>query len=312
MNRTALLFTLLFVLAASHASGTSPGGDLRPPTPEEKNFYASVVLPAMQTVKRAMPPVQQGWVVESETAIPQALPEMVMGDAGKLWFTYAISYKRAVDLAGERKKLDEALVAARTTFEGESKVQTDELTKKRAAAEEALKKAAKKQNHAEEDRLKKELEDINGRLRAIAEETERKILFETEEYLVRDTSFTVRLTVNATTASFPDARYFSRPRAAYALKKEGGRVALTGWKPDQVLLLYGDWDDARQDTFRESGAAAVLVTGADDSDHDGGRSVAHGAVLQAYGNAGHSGPDEMIAEPSSYTDTIPAGTRRVH
>jgi hypothetical protein len=250
MNRFALPLILLFVFTAASVYGAPISGGMRPPTQEEKNFFTNVVLPAMMTVKKAMPPAPQGWIVESETPIAPVLPDLVSDNATRLWFNYAISYKRAADIEGERKKLDDALAEARTNFEGAAKSRANELTKKRAAAEEALKRAAKKQNHSEEKRLKKEIEEINGKLRAISEETERAILAETDEYLVRDTSFTLRFTVNATTAAFPDARYFSRPRAAYALKKEGGRVGPTGWKQDQVMLLYGDWADAGKDTFR--------------------------------------------------------------
>ena len=250
MDRFSAVLALLFVFVATSVPCAPAGGDQRPPTQEEKNFYANVVLPAMMTVKKAMPPAPPGWIVESETPLAPELPGLVTADAARLWFSYAISYKRVADLEGERKKLDEALATARTDFEGAAKARTDELTKKRLDAEGALKKAAKKQNHAEEKRLKKELADIDGQLRALSEEIERAILAETEEHLVRDTGFTIRLTLNATTASFPDARYFSRPKAAYALKKEGGRVGATGWKPDQILLLYGEWADAGKDTFR--------------------------------------------------------------
>ena len=252
MDRTPLLCTLLIVvvLSAAGASGAPAGVDLRPPTPEEKDFYASVALPAMTLVKKAMPPVPQGWIVESETPVAPALPALVSDDAGRLWFSYTITYKRKADFERERKQLEEAIAEARKELEAAAKTRTDGLTKKRLETEGALKKAAAKKNDPDEHRLKQELEDIKGRLLSIPEETERAIAAETEDHLVRDTAFTVRLTVNATTASFPTARYFSRPRAAYALKKEGGRVGLTGWKLDQVLLLYGDWDDAGKDSFR--------------------------------------------------------------
>lgn len=254
MIRSAVLCTLLIapLLAAGSAAGApAVAGDLRTPTQEEKDFYASVVLPAMTVVKRAMPSVPLGWTVESETPVPSSLPDLIAGDPGKLWFSYAITYKRtAADIERDRKRLDESIAEARKTIESENAARTTELTKQRLETENALAKTANRKNQADEKRLRKELDEINGKLLALAEESEKAVIRETEEHLVRDTSFTVRVTINATTASFPDARYFSRPKAAYALKKEGGRVGLTGWKPDQVLLLYGDWEDARQDTFR--------------------------------------------------------------
>jgi len=250
MIHSAVLLTLLLVHSSAIAAGAPASGEMRSPTQEEKNFYANVVLPAMTAVRKAMPPAPQGWIVESETPLAPHLPDLVSGDRGRLWFSYAISYKRVADVENERKRLEEVLVDARKEFHEAAKAQADALTIKRAEAEEALKKAAKKKDHPQETRLKKDLEDIDGRLRVISEETERAIAAETEDYLVRDTVLKVRLTVNETTAAFPDARYFSRPRAAYALKKEGGRVGLTGWKQDQVLLLYGDWSDAGKDTFR--------------------------------------------------------------
>jgi len=189
-------------------------------------------------------------MVESDTPIAPALPEQVTGDASALRFSYAITYRREAGVEDEKKRLDEAYAAALKTHTEAARAQTDELAKQKTAAEQALKKAAKKKKRKEEQRLKKELEDIEVRLRAIPGDTERAIGADVVDYLVRDTGITVRVTVNDTSAALADARYFSRPKAAYALKKEGGRVGPAGWKADELLLLYGDWDDAGKNAFR--------------------------------------------------------------
>jgi len=250
MNRTPLLLTILLVLTAASAAGAPPGGEMRSPTQEEQNFYASVVLPAMTTVRKAMPPAPRGWVVESETPIAPVLPAQVSGEAAVLRFSYTITYKREAGVEDEKKRLDEVHAEAQKKHNEAARTQTDELVKRKTATEQALKKAAKKKKRAEEKRLKKELEEIEGNLRAIPRDTEQAIMADVDDYLVRDTGVTVRVTVNDTSAGLADARYFSRPKAAYALKKEGGRVGPAGWTADQLLILYGDWEDAGKNAFR--------------------------------------------------------------
>jgi hypothetical protein len=250
MIRSALLITILAVLSSSPAFCAAAAGEMRPPTQEEKKFYSSVVLPAMLTVKTSMPPVPQGWVVENETPIASGLPGEIAGDASGLRFSYAITYTRVAGVEDEKKRLDEVHAEALKKHGDVAREQTDELAKKKAATADAMKKAAKKKKKKEEQRLKKELEVIEGRLRAIPAETEQAVSADVEDYIVRDRGITVRVTVNDTTAALADARYFSRPKAAYALKKEGGRVGPTGWKADELLLLYGDWDDAGKNVFR--------------------------------------------------------------
>jgi len=250
MDRSALLLIILLVLSSTGAFGAPAGGELRPPTQEEKNFYATVVLPAMTTVRKAMPPVPQGWVIESETPVALSLPGQVTGESAGLRFRYEITYKREAGVEAEKKRFDEVYAEALKQHTDAAKVQTDGLAKRKTETEQALKKAAKQKKRTEEKRLKKELEDIEGRLRAIPGETEKAINADVDDYLVRDTSVTVRVSVNDASAALAEARSFSRPKAAYALKKEGGRVGPTGWKADELLLLYGDWDDAGKNSFR--------------------------------------------------------------
>ena len=116
--------------------------------------------------------------------------------------------------------------------------------------EKALKQAVKNKKKADEKRLRKELEEIAAKKRAIPDEMEQAILADTDDYLIRDTAITVRVAVNETAARLPQSRAFSRPKAAYALKKQGGRVGHIGWQTDQLMILYGDWDDAGNGQFR--------------------------------------------------------------
>lgn len=244
MDRFAAFLMALMLMAVSPVGGAPAAAATRPPTPEEQHFYTSVVLPAMLTVKTSMPPAPPGWVVENETPIPPALPDQIAGSAANLRFIYAVTYRRVEGVENEKNRLAEVLAEAQRKHNAAAQAQTDELTKKRSDAELALKKALKKKNRVEEKKRKKELEDIKLRLSAIPGDAERAISEETDEYVVRDTMISIRVSVNETSAELPEGRYYSRPKAAYAVKREGGRVGPAGWKEDTVLLLYGDWEDA--------------------------------------------------------------------
>ncbi|MHB8844393.1 MAG: hypothetical protein ACYC7L_06545 [Nitrospirota bacterium] len=244
MDRIAASLMVLMLMALSLAAGAPDAAATRPPTPEEQHFYTSVVLPAMLTVKTSMPPAPQGWIVESETPISPALPDQITGSAANMRFSYTVTYRRDEGVENEKSRLAEVLAEAQRKHNAAAQARTDELTKKRSDAELALKQALKKKNRVEEKKRKKELEDIKLKLSAIPGDTERAISEETDEYVVRDTMISITISVNETSAELPDGRYYSRPKAAYAVKQEGGRVGPAGWKEDRVLLLYGDWEDA--------------------------------------------------------------------
>ena len=250
MKNPAILPIILLLTTITAAQGAAPAPGMRQPTQAEKDFYASTVLPAMTTVRKAMPRAPQGWSVHSETPVALALPEQVTDDAGRLRFAYEISYRRIDGMADEVKRLDEVYAEAKKKHGEAAKAQSGELAKKQAEAEKALTKAVKNKKKADEKRLRKELEEIKAKQRAVPEDMEQAILAETNDYLIRDTAMTVRVAVNETAAGMPQARAFSRPKAAYALKKQGGRVGPTGWQTDQLMILYGDWDDAGNDQFR--------------------------------------------------------------
>lgn len=244
MNRIVVPLMVLMLMALSPAVDAPAAAETRPPTPEEKHFYTSVVLPAMLTVKTSMPPAPQGWVVENETPIHPALPEQITGVVANLRFSYAVTYRRVEGVENEKNRLAEAFAEVQKKHHAAAQHLTDELAKKRSDAELALKKALKKKNRVEEKKRKKEIEDIKLKQSAIPGDTERAISGEMDEYVVRDTMISIRISVNETSAELPDGRYYSRPKAAFAVKREGGRVGPAGWKEDQVLLLYGDWEDA--------------------------------------------------------------------
>lgn len=250
MKSPAVLSVILLLSVAASAHGAAAGPEKRPPTPQEKEFYAATVLPAMTTVRKAMPRAPQGWVVERDPPAALAPPDLVTDDASRLKFVYEISYLRIEGVEDEQKRLDEAYAAAQKKHREAAKTLEADLAKKQSDAEKALQKAVKNKKKGEEKKLRKELEEIANRKRAIPAETEQAIRADTEDLLVRDTGLTVRISVNEASVAMPDARSFSRPKAAYALRREGGRSGATDWKPDTVLLLYGDWEDGGKDTFR--------------------------------------------------------------
>jgi len=242
INRILLaLFVAAMVLVneGAHAS-----------TQEEETFFRDVFLPAMKMVKAAMPAAPEGWIVESETKIDETLPEQVSGDILNLRFTYAITYKRVKGVPEETKQLDDALAASKKKYNDTAGNQTGELAKKKKALEQALQTSQKRKESGREKRLQKELDEVTRKLDAIPQDTEQMISQEMEEFLVKDTEVQVRVIVNDSTAAFPDARFFSRPKAAYALKKDEGRIGATGWQTGKYMILYGDWQDAGKFAFR--------------------------------------------------------------
>ena len=250
MKNPAVLPFILLLAAISPVYGAAPAPTMHPPTQAEKDFYAATVLPALTTVRNAMPRAPQGWIVEGETPVALLLPEQVTEDAGRLRTVYEIRYARIDGVEAEKKRLDEVYTEAKKTHGEAAKAQADELAKKQAEAEKALKQAVKNKKKAEEKRLRKELEETAAKQRAIQADMEQAIRADTDEYLIRDTAITVRVEINPAAAGLPQSRAFSRPKAAYALKKEGGRVGPTGWQTDQLMILYGDWDDAGNGQFR--------------------------------------------------------------
>jgi hypothetical protein len=188
--------------------------------------------------------------VESKTAIAASLPDQVSQEPGSLRYDYAITYKRIDGVSDEQKRLDETAAAVRKEATDAAKVRRDKLMKKKTLTRQALFKAQNNQEEAKEKRFKKELAKIEGDLKALTGDTEQKILQATEPLLVKDAVLSIRLSLDEGTIAFPEARAFTRPKVAFALRREGMRIGVTEWKETEVLILYGDWQEVQPNSFR--------------------------------------------------------------
>lgn len=248
-QRVPVLVALIF-LASGAFRPSLAGGEMHSPTLEEKTFYTNIVVPALTTIERAMPPAPQGWAVESRTAIAPTLPDQVSIEPGSFRYDYAIVYKRIDGVGDEQKRLDETAAAVQKEAAETAKEQHDTLMKKMALTRQALLKARNDKAVGRERRLKKELAETERNLAALPGEMEQKVLQATEPLLVKDAGLLVRLSLDEGAAAFPDAKAFTRAKVAFALRKEGMRVGVTGWKETETLLLYGDWQEVQPNSFR--------------------------------------------------------------
>ena len=250
MKRIVAVFAVLVFLASSASRPVIAQGEMHSPTQEEKAFYTSVVVPALTTIERAMPPAPQGWIIESKTVIAPSLPDQVSQEPGSLRYDYTVAYKRVDGVSEEQKRLDETAAAVQKEATETAKAQHDTLMKKKTIARKALFRAQNDKAVGRERRLKKELEEIERNLKALSGDTEQKVLQATEPLLVKDAALLVRLSLDEGAIAFPDAKAFTRPKVAFALRKEGTRIGVTGWKETEVLILYGDWQEVQPNSFR--------------------------------------------------------------
>lgn len=250
MKRFVPALIALLLLASGASRPANADGEMHPPTQEEKAFYTSVVVPALTTIERAMPPAPQGWTIESKTVIAPSLPDQVSTEPGSFRYDYAITYKRVDGVNDEQKRLDETAAAVQKEVGDAATAQTKKLETKKTLTRRAMFKAQNNQDAAKEKQFKRELAKIERDLNALPGATEQKVLQATEPLLVKDAGLSVRLSLDEGAIAFPEARAFTRPKVAFALRREGMRVGVTEWKESEVLILYGDWQEVQPNSFR--------------------------------------------------------------
>jgi hypothetical protein len=250
MERIVSVLAAILLLASGASRSARAEGEMHSPTQEETAFYTSVVAPALMKIERAMPPAPQGWIVESKTVIAPSLPEQVALEPGSLRYDYAITYKRIDGISDEQKRIDDKAAAVQKEATDAASVRRDKLMKKKTLTRQAMFKAKNNNDGEKEKRFKKELEKIERDLNALPKDAEQKILKATEPLLVRDAVLTVRLSLDEGAITFQEAKAFTRPKVAFALRREGMRMGLTGWKETELLFLYGDWQEVQPDFFR--------------------------------------------------------------
>ena len=235
------------------ASRIMAGDDTQPAAGEEGKFNASVVAPAVTLIKKALPPAPPGWVVAGEMKLDPAPPERTMDKMRSLRFSCSISYKRVEGLQEERKRLDDAYRESSSRHEEAVKPLIEELLKKQTAASLKLRKATRRRNQPEVQRLNDELDENGKTMRALHEETDRNIAQDMESYLIKDAEASVRVSLNDNEAELLNGEPISVRGAAFALRREGGRTGATDWNEGQTLILYGNWQQERENAFRAEG-----------------------------------------------------------
>jgi hypothetical protein len=244
---TAVFVFMILSLTASRVKADSY---TQPAAGDEQQFYASVVAPAMTAVKKALPPAPPGWVVAGEMKIDTMPLGKAVDGMRSLRFSCFISYKRVEGLQGERKRLDDAYRESSRRHEEDAKPRIEELLKKQTETSLKLRKATRRKNLREVQRLNDELDENGNTMRALHEETDRKIALDMENYLIKDSEASIRVSLNDNGAELLHGEPVSARDAAFALRREGERIGATAWNEGRTLILYGDWQQEREYTFR--------------------------------------------------------------
>ncbi len=242
-----IIFSMIFALAGSEVFSDAA---VHPASKEEGDFYVSVIAPALTVVKKAMPPAPQGWAVAGETKIPADPPGRVSADIAAFHVAYLITYKRMDGVKEEQRRLDELYAASSSRNREAAKLQIDVLIQQQTDTSLALKKAARRRNRQEMERLNAELDENGRKMRAIHEDIDRKIAKDIEPYLVKDAEASILVSLNDASAEQPEGGSLAFPGAAFAVRKEGARAGVTSWREGWTMLLFGEWEQEKQNRFR--------------------------------------------------------------
>jgi len=244
MNRFTKCMVLLLLLLSLHSRVHA--GEMRPATEEETKFYTSTVVPAQNAVKKAMPPAAAGWVKASEST----LPDGKSSEMSRLHFSYLVIYKRTAGVAEEKKKLRSVYAESSRRHEEEVRADIERLIDQQSEIASALRKATKRKNQPEIDRLNSELDENGKKMSALHKDMNDAIARDVEPYLVKDAEASIRVSVNDAYAEFSATDSFLQPKSVFALRSVGERTGVTGWSEGQILLLYGNWQKGGQDSYR--------------------------------------------------------------
>ena len=249
VRRTAAVFFSFFmifylVVGHGHAAGepTAPA--------QEIDFYTTTVLPAMNKVKKAMPPAPVGWVVAGETKsdpLPRSAHDQTVPF---LHFIYQIRYQRTAGIREEKKKLNEVYNESAERNGEAANPRVEELLKQQTTASLALRKATRRKNQAEIQRLNDELDENGRKMRAIHEEVDKRISGDVDPYLIKDAEAIIRVAVNEEVFETACGEPLSVSEAAFAFRLEGKRTGPAAWKEGQTVILYGNWQQSGNGVLR--------------------------------------------------------------
>jgi hypothetical protein len=222
------------------------GGGIPPAVEGKKVFYATTVIPAITTVKKAMPQPPEGWIAASDNVLPAPVPD----ESNQVHFHYQITFRRVAGVQKEKTRLNDAFTESSRKHNEEAKPLIEKLIDQQSETARALRKATRNRNQLQIQRLNEELDENGRKMKALHDDIEGKIAQEVEPYLVKDAEASIEVSINDAIAVLPDGKLFTNPDTAFAIRKEGGRVGATGWNEGQIVLLYGDWRQESQDVFR--------------------------------------------------------------
>jgi hypothetical protein len=199
-----------------------------------------------------MPPAPAGWTVAGETGI-DPMPELVNAAMQHLRFSYHITYRRVDGVKGEKKRLDDAYAESSRRHGEAAKPLIDALIKQQTETSLALRKAARRRNHAGEKRLNDELDENGRRMHALHEDVEKKISRDLEPFLVKDAETSLRVSVNDERAAIRRGEPIAMPNAAFAFRSDGERAGPFAWKEGQTVVLFGAWQQEQANVFGTAG-----------------------------------------------------------
>jgi hypothetical protein len=248
MRRIAVTLSAVFMIFYPSGYGKAAGEPTA--SAQEIDFYAATVVPTMNKVKNAMPPAPVGWVVAGETKsdpLPRSAHDQT---APFLNFIYQITYERTAGIREEKKKLN-AVYRESAEKNGEAaNPRIEALLKQQTTTSLALRKAARRKNQAEMQRLNDELDENGRKMRAVHEEVAEKISRDVDPYLIKDAEAIIRVAVNAEVFETGRGEPLSVPGAAFAFRLEGERTGPAAWKEGRTVILYGNWQQSGNGMFR--------------------------------------------------------------
>ncbi len=252
ISRSLITSTVIMVLAL--ACSIAAADARHPATKEEKNYYVSTIVPALTVVKKALPPAPKGWMIAEETGIPADPPDRVSSDIAGLHIAYLITYKRIAGVKEEQRRLDDLYAASSNKNRDAAKPRIDELIKQQTETSLALRKATRRKNQTEIERLNEELDENGRKMRAVHEDVDRNISLDVEPLLVKDAEASILVSLNDSRAELPQGEPLAFSKAAYALRKGGTRAGITSWREGQTMILFGGWEQENPGRFRAKAA----------------------------------------------------------
>ena len=132
----------------------------------------------------------------------------------------------------------------------EANAQIDDLLRQQTATSLALRKATRRKNQAEIQRLNDELDENGRKMHAIHEDVDTKISRDVDQYLIKDAEAGIDIVVNDEWAETVYGEPVSVSGAAFAFRREGERKGPMVWQEGKIIILFGDWQQAGNGVFR--------------------------------------------------------------